>query len=109
MHLQVRSTGGQRDAAAGHLAAPTEGGHERPFSGSTALAEDVLAQLKSAGYGDLVVLPRVMFDHPDTISLDDMSPQEVANQLQRPLALADSMGDVWDALIGQSQVMYRPM
>lgn len=69
---------------------------------------DILDQLRAAGYGDLVVLPRVMFDHPDRISLDNIAPQDIANQLGRPVALADSLGDVWDALLDQSQVMYRP-
>ena len=72
------------------------------------MAGDVIDQLQAAGVGDLVVLPRVMFDHPDTISLDDLSPQDVANRLGRPVALADSLGDVWDALRGESRVMYRP-
>ncbi|MCP4357505.1 MAG: DUF512 domain-containing protein [Chloroflexi bacterium] len=72
------------------------------------MGRDVLQQLSTVGYGDLIVLPRVMFDHPDTISLDDLTPQEIANQLKRPLALADTMGDVWDALMGESQVMYKP-
>ncbi len=69
---------------------------------------DVLQQLREAGVGELVVLPRVMFDHPDTISLDNISPQDVANQLDRTVALADALGDVWDALIGESKLMYRP-
>jgi putative radical SAM enzyme (TIGR03279 family) len=69
---------------------------------------DVLQQLGESAVGELVVLPRVMFDHPDTISLDNISPQDIANQLDRPVALADSLGDVWDALLGQSKVMYRP-
>lgn len=69
---------------------------------------DVLRRLESAGYGDLIVLPRVMFDHPDVIALDDLSPQDIANRLNRPVALADSLGDVWDAMIGQSNVMFRP-
>lgn len=69
---------------------------------------DVLQQLQDAGYGDLVVLPRVMFDHPDTISLDNISPQDIANTLDRTVALADSLGDVWDALLDQSSVVYRP-
>ncbi|GIK58973.1 MAG: DUF512 domain-containing protein [Chloroflexi bacterium] len=73
------------------------------------MAKDVLNQLAAAGYGDLVILPRVMFDHPDRISLDDLSPQDVANRLQRPVALADTMGDVWDALIGESAVMFWPV
>jgi putative radical SAM enzyme (TIGR03279 family) len=72
------------------------------------MAGDAIEQLLATGIGDLVVLPRVMFDHPDTISLDDLSPQDVANRLDRPVALADSLGDVWDALRGVSRVMFRP-
>lgn len=72
------------------------------------MAEDVLAQLKTAGYGDLVVLPRIIFDHPDVISLDDRTPQSVADELGRPVALADLMGDIWDALVGESVVVFNP-
>lgn len=72
------------------------------------MAGDVIDQLEQAGFGDLIILPRVMFDHPDTIALDDISPQDIANRLNRPVALADSLGDVWDALIGQSRVIFRP-
>lgn len=73
------------------------------------MGEDVLRQLEQAGYGDLVVLPRVMFDHPDTIALDDLSPQDIANRLNRTVALADTLGDVWDTLLGVSQLLYRPV
>ena len=69
---------------------------------------DLLEQLKTAELGDLLLLPRVMFDHPDRIALDDISPQDIANQLGKPVVLADTMGDVWDALIGASQVVYQP-
>jgi putative radical SAM enzyme (TIGR03279 family) len=72
------------------------------------MAEDVIAHLEEVGYGDLIVLPRVMFDHPDLISLDDLAPQEVANRINRPVALADTMGDVWDALTGVSHVLFNP-
>jgi putative radical SAM enzyme (TIGR03279 family) len=72
------------------------------------MGNDVLSQVQTAGYGDLIILPHVMFDHPDTITLDDLAPQDIANKLARPVALAVSMGDVWDALIGQSQVIYHP-
>jgi putative radical SAM enzyme (TIGR03279 family) len=72
------------------------------------MGADVLEQLKASGVGDLVLLPRVMFDHPDRIALDDLSPQDIANQLGKPVILADTMGDVWDALIGASQVVYQP-
>ncbi len=69
---------------------------------------DALEQLRKINPGELLVLPRVMFDHPDRISLDNISPQDIANQLDRPVVLADSLGDVWDALLGQSKLMYRP-
>ncbi|MEZ4512241.1 MAG: DUF512 domain-containing protein [Chloroflexota bacterium] len=72
------------------------------------MGSDVVNQLLQHGVGDLVVLPRVMFDHPDRVALDDISPQDVANRLKRPLALADTMGDVWDAVLGESQVMFYP-
>jgi putative radical SAM enzyme (TIGR03279 family) len=72
------------------------------------MAEDVIAQLEKTGYSDLVILPRIMFDHPDKISLDDMTPMQVAKRLNCTIALADTMGDVWDALIGQSKVIFDP-
>ena len=72
------------------------------------MAEDVIAQLEETGYSDLIVLPRIMFDHPDKISLDDMTPMQVAKRLNCTIALADTMGDVWDALIGQSKVVFDP-
>jgi putative radical SAM enzyme (TIGR03279 family) len=72
------------------------------------MGQDVAQQLEAVGYGDLVVLPRVMFDHPDRITLDDLSPQMMAERLGRPVALADTLGDVWDALTGESQVVYWP-
>jgi putative radical SAM enzyme (TIGR03279 family) len=73
------------------------------------MGQDILNELETVGDGDLIVLPRVMFDHPDTISLDDLSPQDIANQLNRPVALADSLGDVWDALIGESSLVFQPV
>lgn len=69
---------------------------------------DVIEQILAAGVGDLVVLPRVMFDHPDTITLDNISPQDVANRLDRTVVLADSLGDVWDGLLGQARLVFRP-
>jgi putative radical SAM enzyme (TIGR03279 family) len=73
------------------------------------MAKDVISELKSTKLGDLVVLPRLMFDHPDLISLDDTSPQDVADSINRPVALADQMGDVWDALTGMSTVIFNPV
>jgi putative radical SAM enzyme (TIGR03279 family) len=74
--------------------------------------DDVIAQLQTvrdAGeLGDLIVLPRIMFDHPDGISLDDRSPREIAVALDRPVALADQMGDVIDAIQGKNALTYQP-
>ena len=76
------------------------------------MGSDIIDQLHTAGVAGasdaLVVIPRVVFDHPDSISLDDMTPAAVARALGVPVALADTMGDVWDALIGESRVVFHP-
>jgi len=72
------------------------------------MAKDVIAQLKETTCGDLIILPHVMFDHPNRITLDDIGPQQVANELNIPIALADTMGDVWDALIGANTLLFEP-
>jgi NifB/MoaA-like Fe-S oxidoreductase len=72
------------------------------------MAGDIVAQLRERETGDLVVLPRVVFDHPQLISLDNFGPQQVADELAKPVALADVMGDVWDACTGRSKVVYYP-
>ncbi len=72
------------------------------------MGDEVLAHLASIELGELVLFPRVMFDHPNTITLDDLGPQDMADALGRPVALADTMGDVWDAITRQSNVMFYP-
>ncbi|WP_376791412.1 DUF512 domain-containing protein [Thermoflexus sp.] len=72
------------------------------------MAEDVIAQLAARPLGDLVVLPRIMFDHPEGISLDDRTPLDIARALGRPVALADAMGDVLDALEGRARLVFYP-
>lgn len=72
------------------------------------MAEDVLAQLAEVELGEIVVLPRIMFDHPDGVSLDDISPAQVAKTLNRPIALADWMGDVIDVLTDQNKLVFAP-
>jgi len=76
--------------------------------------EDVIQQLLDSQslaqpLGELVILPRLMFDHPDSVALDDVSPSDVARALNRPVALADWMGDVVDALAGRNRLMFYPM
>ncbi len=73
------------------------------------MGEDVIAQLQAASDdSDLIVLPRIMFDHPDGVSLDDKSPRDVAQALNRPVALADQMGDVIDAIQGKNPLTFEP-
>lgn len=75
-------------------------------------AEDVIGQLlplkEAAALGDLVVLPRIMFDHPEGVALDDQSPLDVARALGVPVALADWMGDVLDAAQGANKLTFSP-
>lgn len=73
------------------------------------MGEDVVAQLSGRELGEVVVLPRVMFDHPDGVSLDDQSPLDIARALGRPVALADLMGDVVDILHGQAAMLFDPV
>ncbi len=72
------------------------------------MVEDILSSINSYAIGELLILPRVIFDHPDLVSLDDRSPAEVASSIQKPVALADSLGDVWDAICGKSKLLFNP-
>jgi putative radical SAM enzyme (TIGR03279 family) len=72
------------------------------------MGDDVITQLKKCELGEVVVLPRIMFDHPQGIALDDVSPLRIAQLLDRPVALADAMGDVLDALTGRNPLLVKP-
>ncbi len=72
------------------------------------MAGDVIAQLQGRDLGEVVILPRLMFDHPSGISLDDRHPQQIAQTLDRPVALADLMGDVVDVLTGRHALTFTP-
>jgi putative radical SAM enzyme (TIGR03279 family) len=72
------------------------------------MGDDVIGQLKNRALGDMLVLPRIMFDHPRGISLDDRSALDIARALNRPVALADGMGDVLDALTGRNLLTVQP-
>ncbi len=72
------------------------------------MGADVIAQLQLRELGDVIVLPRIMFDHPQGIALDDVSPLQIARALDRPVALADAMGDVLDALTGRTRLLIKP-
>lgn len=72
------------------------------------MGEEVIGQLKPRTLGEVIVLPRIMFDHPQGIALDDTSPLQIARALDRPVALADAMGDVLDALTGRNRLLIKP-
>ncbi|NDJ53086.1 MAG: DUF512 domain-containing protein [Chloroflexi bacterium] len=74
------------------------------------MADDVIAQLQKGdkALGDVVVLPRIMFDHPQGLSLDDKSPLDVARALNRPIALVDLMGDLVDIVDGRPALYVDP-
>ena len=55
------------------------------------MAQDVLQKLSQITHDDLIILPRIMFDHPDNISLDDIPPQQIADRMGCPIVLADQM------------------
>ncbi len=69
------------------------------------MGQDVIQALRETNQdtlGEWVALPRVMFDHPDGIALDDVSPDQVAQAIGRPVILADGMADLWHALASPS-------
>ena len=72
------------------------------------MGQDVIAQLHGRDLGEFVVLPRVMFDHPDGISLDDVPPLAIAQALGRPVYLADALGDVLDAFTARNGMAFDP-
>jgi putative radical SAM enzyme (TIGR03279 family) len=72
------------------------------------MGQDVIDQLRGLELGEAVILPRVMFDHPRGISLDDISPLTIARQLDRPVYLADLMGDIIDVFAGENRLRFLP-
>lgn len=108
----LRATAAAFDAAAGTRLSVVGVRNEKLGLGITVagllMGADVVAQLADRDLGEFVVLPRVMFDHPQGISLDDVSPLTIAQQLGRPVFLADAMGDVLDAFTGVNPLHVDP-
>ena len=67
------------------------------------MGADVIAQLQSRDLGELVVLPRIMFDHPTGAALDDVLVSDIAGALGRPVALVSTMSDLLDALTNDAK------
>ncbi len=78
------------------------------------MGQDIIAQLTQQAQqtarqpGEFIVLPRVMFDHPAGVSLDDVHPLQIAQALDRPVYLAEAMGDVLDAFTGRNTLAFDP-
>jgi putative radical SAM enzyme (TIGR03279 family) len=62
------------------------------------MGEDIIRQLNARpellAQAEVVILPRITFDHPDGIALDDLSPANISRAIGKPVALARTMGDV---------------
>jgi len=63
---------------------------------------DVLEGLAGTlGAGEMVLLPRVMFDNSGRVTLDDMTPAQFQEALGVPVAVAQHPGEMLNALRGQ--------
>jgi putative radical SAM enzyme (TIGR03279 family) len=58
------------------------------------LARDVMETLRNRGVGDVVVLPRNMFDADGLITLDDVSREEMEEQLGVPVRVAETIDEI---------------
>jgi NifB/MoaA-like Fe-S oxidoreductase len=57
------------------------------------MAQDVIPALRESGC-DHAVLPRVMFDHQGTQTLDGLSPQHIAEESHVPVTVADGAAEL---------------
>jgi putative radical SAM enzyme (TIGR03279 family) len=67
------------------------------------MGADVIAQLQARDLGELVVLPRIVFDHPTGVALDDVSVSDIAGALERPVVLAATMRELLKALTNHAK------
>ena len=67
------------------------------------MGADVIAQLQARDLGELVVLPRIMFDHPTGVALDDVSVSDIAGALGRPVVLAATMSELLEVLTNRAK------
>ena len=62
------------------------------------MGEDIIRQLSSLSellaQVEVIILPRITFDHPDGVALDDISPADISRAIGKPIALARTMEDV---------------
>jgi putative radical SAM enzyme (TIGR03279 family) len=61
------------------------------------LAKDVVDALQGADLGQLLVLPRAMFDDPGEVTLDDYGLAQIGRRLSVPVIMADTLSEVVQA------------
>jgi putative radical SAM enzyme (TIGR03279 family) len=61
--------------------------------------QDVLAALRGQALGDRVILPRGMFDANRSLTLDDLSPSDIAAQLGVTVGAADRLSNLLPQLL----------
>jgi len=69
-------------------------------------ARDVIDALQGTDVAGPVLLPQVMFRHPDTIALDDLSPLDVAKAANSEVFLVEAMSGVADSLRGKNPLRF---
>jgi putative radical SAM enzyme (TIGR03279 family) len=62
------------------------------------MGRDVIEALRGRDLGDVVFLPRAMFDAAGELTLDDMSPAAIGERLSVRVEVAGTMGEVVDLL-----------
>jgi len=58
------------------------------------MAEDVLNALRGSDLGELVVLPRTMFDEAGKVTLDDLQLTDIQDQLNVRVTMADRLSEI---------------
>ena len=62
--------------------------------------QDLLTGLKGKDLGDQLLLPSVMLKHGESIFLDDITIEEVQNELQVPISVIFEPQDFVDKILG---------
>jgi putative radical SAM enzyme (TIGR03279 family) len=71
-------------------------------------AGDVIRALREHQDAGPILLPQIMFCHPDTIALDDLSPADVAEAVRKEVFLVETMGGVAGSFSGKNPLRFRP-
>ena len=72
------------------------------------LAQDVIAAVQGMDLGQVLVLPRAMFDDAGNVTLDDYSLADIERKLGVPVTLAETLSEVIEALGSLGCRTWRP-